>query len=376
MCSFVHMQGQKFQVAVLEPTATQGTTAIEKAMIRGELIKQLSRHPNYAAFSRTEIDQIMSEQNFQRTGMVNDASIKKIGELQGVDFIAVSKITKEGNTFYLEAYLVNIESGQFHSPATEYGVLSGGYENMLKACAGLAQAMVGNSTNNFSYSNYAYKGTLQLEDGMYEGDIVNNLPHGQGTITYTMGDIYKGSWMNGKREGYGRTDYNNDDDLYYYEGNYQNDQRNGHGIMVWKDGKRYEGDWKDGAIHGQGIWLMTGGYRYEGSFENNEMSGWGVLVWKDGRRYQGYFANSQINGKGKLYYAENDEHGRLYCDGLWKNGKGNGKSIVYYKDGSRIEGESVNDKPDGYWTYYPSANASATHILVYENGEYVRTIDL
>ncbi len=158
MCSLAHMQGQKFQVAVLEPTATQGTTAIEKAMIRGELIKQLSRHPNYAAFSRMDIDQIMSEQNFQRTGMVNDASIKKIGELQGVDFIAVSKITKEGNTFYLEAYLVNIESGQFHSPATEYGVLSGGYENMLKACAGLAQAMVGQvssmPTNNNSASHY------------------------------------------------------------------------------------------------------------------------------------------------------------------------------------------------------------------------------
>ncbi len=195
LCSFVHMQGQKFQVAVLEPTATSGTTAIEKAMIRGELIKQLSRHPNYAAFSRMDIDQIMSEQNFQRTGMVNDASIKKIGELQGVDFIAVSKITKEGNTFYLEAYLVNIESGQFHSPATEYGVLSGGYENMLNACAGLAQAMVGQVSNMPNRSTYSSSSSSLHNGAAYNPDGIELIyVEGTGSGILAMKGFYIGKY--------------------------------------------------------------------------------------------------------------------------------------------------------------------------------------
>ena len=136
---------QEKQVAILEPIAvTKEVTTIQRSMVRGEMVKAIGRQTGYAAFTRTDIDQIMSEHNFQQSGMVNDSTRKRLGEMQGVDYVCVTKITKEGNNFYLEANLVNIESGKISNPATAYGELEGGsLEKMLAACEKLAAELVG-----------------------------------------------------------------------------------------------------------------------------------------------------------------------------------------------------------------------------------------
>ena len=136
---------QEKQVAILEPIAmTKEVSTMHRSMVRGEMVKAISRQSGYAAFTRTDIDQIMSEQNFQQSGMVDDATRKRIGAMQGVDYVCVTKITKEGNNYYLEANLVNIETGKISNPATQYGELDGGsLSNMLVACEKLAAELVG-----------------------------------------------------------------------------------------------------------------------------------------------------------------------------------------------------------------------------------------
>ena len=134
------------QVAMLEPLVVAGNVKpIEKSMIRGEMTKAIASQNGYSAFSRTDIDQIMAEQNFQQSGMVDDATRKRIGAMQGVDYVCITKITKEGNAFYLEANLLNIESGQISSPATQYGELesNGGFANMRNVCIALACDLTG-----------------------------------------------------------------------------------------------------------------------------------------------------------------------------------------------------------------------------------------
>ena len=58
--------------------------------------------------------------------------------------------------------------------------------------------------------------------GRYNGDVIykNNqyLPHGQGTMEYNIGDVYRGQWQEGKRHGTGS----------YY---------------MPKDNKTFEGEW-------------------------------------------------------------------------------------------------------------------------------------
>ena len=149
------------QVAMLEPLVVAGNVKpIEKSMIRGEMTKAIASQNGYSAFSRTDIDQIMAEQNFQQSGLVDDATRKRIGAMQGVDYVCITKITKEGNAYYLEANLLNIESGQISSPATQYGELdnNGGFGNMRNVCVALACDLIGipqssNGTNTAITNN-------------------------------------------------------------------------------------------------------------------------------------------------------------------------------------------------------------------------------
>ena len=86
---------QTKKVALLEPLNGDKAVpvkGIEKNMVRGELRKALSNQPGIQAFTRTDIDQLMKEHNFQNSGMVSDAQRKKLGEMASADYICVSKV--------------------------------------------------------------------------------------------------------------------------------------------------------------------------------------------------------------------------------------------------------------------------------------------
>ena len=134
-------------IALLEPRAGEGSvslTPMEKAMVRGELRKAIVNMPGYQAITRADIDQMMKEQNFQRTGMVSDEQIKQMGEMSGADYICVSTLTKSNTEFYLEAYLIHLESGRMSNPASQYGELTKGkFANLLPVCEAVAQELLG-----------------------------------------------------------------------------------------------------------------------------------------------------------------------------------------------------------------------------------------
>lgn len=135
------------KVALLEPRAAEGSepiAAMEKSMIRGEMRKALIQMDGYDAFSRSDIDQIMKEQDFQRSGIVSEEEIHRLGEMSGADYICVTTITKSNTEFYLEAYLINVESGKMSSPASQYGELvNGKFSNLLPVCQWLASELTG-----------------------------------------------------------------------------------------------------------------------------------------------------------------------------------------------------------------------------------------
>ena len=148
----------KKQVAILEPIAeTKEVTIMHRSMVRGEMVKAIGNQAGYAAFTRQDIDLIMNEHNFQASGMVNEETRKRLGAMQGVDYVCITKITKEGNNFYLVASLVNIETGQISNPASQFGVLSdeGNLVNMILACEKLGAELVGTKISTSSYSSYS-----------------------------------------------------------------------------------------------------------------------------------------------------------------------------------------------------------------------------
>ncbi|MDP6464003.1 MAG: hypothetical protein QGH65_08865 [SAR324 cluster bacterium] len=53
-----------------------------------------------------------------------------------------------------------------------------------------------------------------------------------------------------------------------YEGEISNEVPNGQGTLTYPDGQKYEGEWKDGEWNGQGIFTISDGTKYVGEFKD------------------------------------------------------------------------------------------------------------
>lgn len=333
------------KIALLEPRVGDSSnivTPMEKNMIRGELRKAIVNYPGYEAITRSDIDQMMKEQTFQRTGLVSATQIKKLSEMAAADYICVSTISKSNTEFYLEAYLVHLESGRMLSPASQYGELSNGkLANLFPACQELAKELLGD--------NSIVRSELNLPEGKYVGEIRNGKPHGQGKLIYKdFEGYYDGEWKNGMRHGYGIIEGNGEK----YEGNFKNGNFSGHGTYSFNNGDKYEGDFEKGMYNGTGMFYFASGDKYIGNFSNNEMYGQGIYYFANGNRYEGHFENGWINGYGTGYYADGMKH-----VGYFKDGNRHGKGTTYF-DGGRFEGNFSDEKAEGIGTFYYSIDNS------------------
>ena len=99
----------------------------------------------------------------------------------------------------------------------------------------------------------------------YVGQVIDrtNVKEGQGTLHYPQGKNiikYKGQFLNGKKHGFGKTEYN---DGIWHKGNYQNNKQNGQGKKRDRTGL-YEGNFLNGRFHGYGEKTYDDGHVYEG----------------------------------------------------------------------------------------------------------------
>ena len=87
----------------------------------------------------------------------------------------------------------------------------------------------------------------------YEGDWVNDVIEGEGTLYYPSGRVaYVGEWKNGTFDGKGHT-YNSDPVALSGEFDFTNFNALGD---EWVS---YEGDFKTDALHGEGKWTLSNG---------------------------------------------------------------------------------------------------------------------
>ena len=49
----------------------------------------------------------------------------------------------------------------------------------------------------FAFNSYADEVTIIHSDGIYKGEVLNGVRHGQGTFTYADGSKYVGEWKDG-----------------------------------------------------------------------------------------------------------------------------------------------------------------------------------
>ena len=92
------------------------------------------------------------------------------------------------------------------------------------------------------YENYRFIPSIprkQYKNGYYQGDLVNDLPEGQGKFVWDDGDSYVGQWSKGARQGMGKQTY----PWGYYEGMWQNNKGHGKGVKYLKEGYSIAAVW-------------------------------------------------------------------------------------------------------------------------------------
>lgn len=138
---------EEIKLALLQPRVAEGSDpckAIEINMVRGELRKAFGWQSNFQVLTRTDVDDMLAEHGFQRSGLVDDEQRKQVGIMTGAQYICVSTVTKYETQLYIEAYLVNIETGQMTNPASQYAnILNNDFSKLQAPCNELAKEMLG-----------------------------------------------------------------------------------------------------------------------------------------------------------------------------------------------------------------------------------------
>lgn len=152
---------------------------------------------------------------------------------------------------------------------------------------------------------------LRYGDGsVYNGETIDStIRNGTGTYIWSTGESesdnasYEGQWVNNTMTGFGELVLPG---IGVYKGDFLNNKRQGKGSFIWTyEGEpatgspvSFEGDWDNDKIGAQGTLVIAGLGTYVGSFCKQQRSGSGTFTWNDGSIYEGDWTNDQINGDG------------------------------------------------------------------------------
>ena len=188
------VSAQVKRVAVLETVDKENKVSYaNKLVLRTSLSKAIANTPGYEVYDRTDVDAIMSEHTFQRTGLVNSDQIKRLGEMTGAEYILVAEAVKiNANNLFVTAKLLDVEPAR--TIVTE--MLEINTDHMQQGCMILAKKMfsdkreldfgttpvgpqlVINSKNNqrlLGFEKYSY-GDSQMDEQAFRNFLRNNSP--------------------------------------------------------------------------------------------------------------------------------------------------------------------------------------------------------
>lgn len=246
------------------------------------------------------------------------------------------------------------------------------------------------------------KGSLQYGDGdFYEGEFLNDNPHGYGKWTFKSGTIYKGQFLYGSFSGTGEMTWTSGAK---YKGEFKKGQRTGKGVYHWINGDDYDGEFLDGKLHGWGAYKEAKGDVYVGEYKEGKKNGWFTHYTKQHTYMEELWENDtfmryrEVNGKtmkgewvegdletkegrrvfpnggvyvGSLNYGipegcgtYTDVEGNKY-EGDFKHGELNDYTgtITYKSNGVRYKGQVKHNKREGSGVMlYPNKK--------YEKGEW------
>lgn len=137
------------RVAILEVVDKESNVDYGPEMIlRMNLSDAINKTDGYQAFTRVNLKEIFGEQNFQRSGAVSDAQIRKMGELYGVDYILIAEATKYSDfQIVVGAQLISVVEGRITNSTLGEVVAFGDPDEMKRVTLQIAGQLLGTEAN-------------------------------------------------------------------------------------------------------------------------------------------------------------------------------------------------------------------------------------
>ena len=152
---------QNKRIAILETVDKEESVPYGvKLLVRSKLSDIITSTPGYEAYDRVDIASIMSEHDFQKTGLVNDLDLKKLGEMTGADYVLVAEVAKlDSSHFIIASKILDVETAQVIRTSNIQTTSTA--EELDKNCRLLAQKLL-NINVNTPTTNATTMATEQL----------------------------------------------------------------------------------------------------------------------------------------------------------------------------------------------------------------------
>ena len=116
----------------------------------GSLTHAISNSPGYEGYDRVDMSSIMSEHNFQRTGVVSDSQIKQLGKMTGAAFVLIAEASEyDLENIIIVAKILDVETGGVMASAPPV-VANKDPMKMAEACKKICDTLVGSSRQSSS----------------------------------------------------------------------------------------------------------------------------------------------------------------------------------------------------------------------------------
>lgn len=159
----------QLKVAILPATDKAGDVKYAvKMMLSASLTSAISDTEGYEAYDRIDLSAVLDEQSFQRTGMVSDQEIQKIGEMTGATFVLVTEAAPMDETCIVAtAKIVNVESARIENSSV--AIISVDPRQMENDCKQLTDKLlkIGSRSNTSVVSTPVNKPVPQQSNQSY-----------------------------------------------------------------------------------------------------------------------------------------------------------------------------------------------------------------
>ncbi|MCM1041456.1 MAG: hypothetical protein NC396_03380 [Bacteroides sp.] len=117
-----------------------------KLLLRTTLAKVITQTPGYEGYDRVDMMAIQGEQDFQRTGMVSDDQIKRLGEMTGASYVLVAEAAKiDASNVIVTAKILDVETAKLER--TDYEQMGVSAKEMSEGCRRMASRLLGSAVS-------------------------------------------------------------------------------------------------------------------------------------------------------------------------------------------------------------------------------------